>query len=228
MERKVFTWPRVAVVIGAALIAGLLGGRWWVHVVQVPTVPVASDVIAHAREAAAELRIVAPLPLDDYDRDFFGPAWQPLEPHPCDTRNEVLQIWLSDLDMSGGHECSVESGWFIDPYTGHYIEFLRGPETSAEVHIDHVVALADAWRKGAADWSPSQAQAFANDPLNLLPTQGWVNEEKGADDAATWLPHNEGFWCFFAVQQVLVKEKYDLGVSDAEAAELLATLETCD
>src|SRR5699024_11241030 len=122
----------------------------------------------------------------------------------------------------------VASRWFVDPHPGPLNLFLRGPKPSREVHIDHVVALADAWSKGASDWTPSQAQVFANDPLNLLPTQGWVNEEKGALDAATWLPHNEGFWCFFAVQQVLVKEKYDLGVSDAEAAELLATLETCD
>lgn len=209
------------------LVAITIGGRWWLYVARAPAVPVAADVIANAREAASRLRIVEPLPREDYDRSFFGAPWQQLEPHPCDTRNQVLELWLSDVTMGAGHACSVESGWFIDPYTGHYVEFLRGKDTSREVHIDHVVALADAWQKGAADWPPSKAQAFANDPLNLIPTQGWVNEEKGADDASAWLPHNEGFWCFFAVQQVLVKEKYDLGVSDAELAELNGALDTC-
>lgn len=228
MVKGVLTWPRVAAIVVAILILGLLGGKWWLQVARAPQVLVAEEVYANAKDSATRLRIVDPLPLDDYDRNFFGPAWQRLEPHPCDTRNEVLQEWLIDFEIGNAGECSVESGWFVDPYTGHYVEFLRGPKTSQEVHIDHVVALADAWRKGAAEWSPSRAQEFANDPLNLLPTQGWVNEEKGADDASVWMPHNEGFWCFFAVQQILVKEKYDLGVSDAELAELLAALDTCE
>lgn len=228
MRSAITTWPRVALLLGVAAVLGLLGSIWWLQVARAPATPVAADIVARAEAAVATLRIVEPLPLDDYDRDFFGPAWQKLEPHPCDTRNEVLETWLTDLTMGENHECSVESGSFIDPYTGHYIEFFRGPETSAEVHIDHVVALADAWRKGASQWSSSAAQAFANDPLNLIPTQGWVNEEKGADDAAEWMPHNEGFWCFFAVQQVLVKDKYDIGVSDAELAELESALGTCE
>ncbi len=222
------TWPRVAAITAAILVLGLLGGKWWLHVARVPPVFVAEGVYAHARDAANGLRIVEPLPLDSYDRDFFGPPWQRLSLQPCDTRNEVLSEWLIDAEITGAGECSVESGWFVDPYTGHYVEFVRGPKSSHEVHIDHVVALADAWRKGAAHWPAARAQEFANDPLNLLPTQAWVNEEKGAEDASSWLPHNEGFRCFFAVQQVLVKEKYDLGVSDAELAALLAALEACE
>lgn len=220
-------WPRVFLVIAIVVIAGTLGGRWWLQVSRQPTVPVAQEILANVHDAAAQLRIVEPLPLDDYDRSFFGPPWQPLEQGPCDTRNEVLQSWLSDVTIGTGHGCSVDSGWFIDPYTGHYVYFVRGPDTSTDVHIDHVVALSDAWSKGAATWSPAQAQAFANDPLNLIPTQGWVNEEKGALDAAEWLPHNEGYWCHFAVQLVLVKTKYDLGVTDAELAEITRALNTC-
>lgn len=220
-------WAPLAVVLTGLLLVGILGGTWWRHVTRVPPVPVAGEVITHVKGAVSRLRVVEPLPLENYDRSFFGPAWQRLEPHPCNTRNEVLEIWLSDVTFGAGGGCSVESGWFIDPYTGHFVEFLRGPDTSAEVHVDHVVALADAWSKGAADWPPSRAQAFANDPLNLIPTQGWVNEEKGSDDASRWLPHHEGFWCHFAAQQILVKEKYDLGVTDAELAELLTALERC-
>lgn len=213
--------------LAATVLAGLFGGTWWAHVRKHPPVRVSAEVVSHAREVATRLPIVEPLPLDDYDRGFFGPAWQKLEAHSCDTRNEVLATWLSDVEKIPPGGCSVESGWFVDPYTGHLIQFLRGPETSREVHIDHVVALADAWRKGAAEWTPSQAQTFANDPLNLLPTQGWVNEEKGALDASEWLPHNEGFWCFFAAQQILVKDKYGLGVTDAELSDLLGALDTC-
>src|SRR5699024_10460819 len=79
--------------------------------------------------------------------------------------------------------------------------------------IDHVVALADAWRNGAADWPASLAVAFANDPANLIPVDGPVNQDKQADDAASWLPPNDGFRCAYVVQQVLVKSAYGIGVS---------------
>lgn len=227
MVKKHMTWPRVIGLAVAIVVLGALGLMWWMNIHRAPPVLVAQDVYDRARSAAQTLRVVDPLPLDDYDRAFFGTAWQRLEAHPCDTRNEVLQSWLVDMHTAGGTECKVESGWFIDPYTGHVVEFLRGPETSVEVHIDHVVALADAWRKGASEWTPSQAQEFANDYLNLLPTQGWVNEEKGALDASEWMPTNRGFWCFYSSQVVLVKHKYDLGVTDAELVALEEGLETC-
>ena len=41
------------------------------------------------------------------------------------------------------------TGTLADPYTGDAIDFLRGSGTSSAVQIDHVVALADAWQKGA-------------------------------------------------------------------------------
>ncbi len=35
--------------------------------------------------------------------------------------------------------------WSDDPYTGATIDFVRGPDTSSAVQIDHVVSLSDAW-----------------------------------------------------------------------------------
>jgi len=227
-QRRVFTAKRVLIFLAVIALSSPLLWRWWLNVGKTTHVEVPTNMVDYARDALGELTIVDPLTLDDYDRDFFGPAWQPPTPTPCDTRNEVLKAWLTDIALVDQHDCSVASGWFVDPYTGHLVEFIRGPETSKEVHIDHVVALSDAWRKGADQWDGHKAQEFANDPLNLLPTQGWVNEEKGGYDAASWLPPNEGFRCYFAVQQVLVKDKYDLGVSDAEAQALHTTLNTCD
>lgn len=221
------TWPKIVLSAIVAITLFAIGLLWWQQVRSASPAVVAEQIIARAKSALPGLRIVEPLPLDDYDRAFFGPAWQKLEPHPCDTRNEVMQEWFVEFDTIATSECSVESGWFMDPYTGHYVQFVRGKNTSHEVHIDHVVALADAWSKGAAQWPRSRAQEFATDPLNLLPTQAWVNTAKGAHDASRWLPPNEGLWCFFGIQQVLVKEKYDLGVTDAELAALQKTLDTC-
>jgi hypothetical protein len=35
-----------------------------------------------------------------------------------------------------------------------------------------VVALSDAWQKGARGWAPAKRKLFANDPLNLLAVDG--------------------------------------------------------
>ncbi len=222
------TWSKVFLTAIAAIALLAIGSLWWQQVRPASAVVVPSEVLARAQTALHRLRIVEPLPLDDYDRAFFGPAWQGLGGQACDVRNEVMQEWFIDVATVEGSDCSVERGWFMDPYTGHYVEFVRGPNTSNEVHIDHVVALADAWSKGGADWSPSRAQEFATDPLNLLPTQAAVNLRKGASDASLWLPPNEGLWCFYGIQQTLVKEKYDVGVSDAELSALQKLLKTCD
>ena len=63
-------------------------------------------------------------------------------------------------------------GILDDPYTGRTIEFHKGEESSDQVQIDHVVALANAWRSGAWQWDATRRQEFANDPANLLAVDG--------------------------------------------------------
>jgi hypothetical protein len=47
--------------------------------------------------------------------------------------------------------CKVLAGTLApDPYTGRPIRFVYGG--ASEVDIDHVVALSDAWQKGAGGW----------------------------------------------------------------------------
>lgn len=58
-----------------------------------------------------------------------------------------------------------------------------------------MVALPDAWQKGAQAWDLTTRTAFANDPLNLLATDGPTNSAKGDGDAATSLPPSTTFRC---------------------------------
>lgn len=55
------------------------------------------------------------------------------------------------------------SGVLADPYTGTRIDFLRGQATSTAVQIDHVVALSDAWQKGAQQLDGEARRQLAND-----------------------------------------------------------------
>jgi hypothetical protein len=123
--------------------------------------------------------------------------------------------------------CKIQSGNLADPYTGTNIAFLRGTTTSTAVQIDHVVALSDAWQKGAQQLTAEQRTAFANDPLNLQSTDGPTNMKKGDGDAATWLPPNKGFRCEYVARQISVKATYTLWVTQAEHDAMARILGDC-
>jgi hypothetical protein len=121
----------------------------------------------------------------------------------------------------------VQTGTLADPYTGASISFLRGSGTSTAVQIDHVVALSDAWQKGAQQLTTEQRTAFANDPLNLQATDGPTNQKKGDGDAATWLPPNKAFRCEYVARQISVKAAYGLWVTQAEHDAMANILAGC-
>jgi hypothetical protein len=121
----------------------------------------------------------------------------------------------------------VLSGTLAEPYSGRTIVFRRGQATSSAVQIDHVVALSDAWQKGAQGWSAARRAAFANDPLNLLAVDGPLNMAKGDGDAATWLPPNRAYRCAYVARQVAVKVDYGLWMTQAEKNAIATVLATC-
>lgn len=158
-----------------------------------------------------------------YERSQFGDGWG--NTLGCDTRNEVLRRDLLNTIMN--LECHVVKGTLIDPYTGNTITFERGSSTSQAVQIDHVVALSDAWQKGAQQLSYEERVKFANDPLELLAVDGAANQEKGDGDAATWLPPNKSFRCQYVARQVAVKQKYRLWLTQAEKDAIKQVLNSC-
>lgn len=166
-------------------------------------------------DALAELEkveIKGRAPKTGYSRKQFGDGWGKID--GCSTREVILARDLTDEKIDD--KCRVQSGTLTDPYTGKTIQFQRGPETSQLVQIDHVVALSDAWQKGAQQLTPEQRVQLANDPLNLLAVDGPANQAKGDGDAATWLPENKSFRCQYVARQIAVKRKYHLWVTDAE------------
>ena len=116
-------------------------------------------------------------------------------------------------------------GRLADPYTGAAISFVYGG--ASEVDIDHLVSLSDAWQKGAARWAYAKRVAFANDPLNLQPTDASANRQKSDWDAASWLPPNTSYRCAYVARQAAVKKKYGVWVTAAERAAMLSILGRC-
>lgn len=172
-------------------------------------------------------------PKTGYSRDQFGPTWSDdvtvtYGGNGCDTRNDILARDLKQITYrADDHGCTVASGVLDDPYTGTTIEFIRGKETSLAVHIDHVVALSDAWQKGAQQLTPERRRDLANDPRNLLAVDGPANTAKSDSDAASWLPPNASYRCTMVAKQIEVKSLYDLWVTQAERDAMTAVLEPC-
>lgn len=180
-----------------------------------------------AVDLLATLPIKGRAPKTGYDRALFGQAWADVDRNGCDTRNDTLKRDLTGITYTNSVPCKVQSGTLADPYTGTSISFLRGTATSSAVQIDHVVALSDAWQKGAQQLTVEQRTAFANDPLNLQSTNGPTNMQKGDGDAATWLPPNKGFRCEYVARQISVKATYSLWVTQAEHDAMARILGDC-
>lgn len=181
---------------------------------------------AKALTSAKHLTVKGRAPKTGYSRDEFGSGWSTVK--GCDTRNRILARDLTTVTFGDSKKCVVETG-VLDPeaYTGKRINFVRGTKTSTAVQIDHMVALSDAWQKGAQGWSAATRKAFANDPANLLSTDGPANMGKGDGDTATWLPKNKAFRCEYVSRQVHIKDKYKAWVTKAEQDAMVRILAGC-
>jgi hypothetical protein len=223
-------------VLVVLMVAAIAVGAGWAYSRSRPTTPTSAATHQTANYDHARAMLQG-LPIKGWDRhtDFaryrFGDAWSDdvnveFGHNGCNTRDDILRRDLTDLVMRQG-TCYAQSGVLHDRYTGRTIEFVRGPDTSDAVQIDHLVSLSDAWYKGARDWDDQRRRDFANDPSNLLAVGAKVNFDKAFRDAAGWLPPDPSFRCEFVARQVAVKAGYQLWVSAKEKAAMTAVLANC-
>ncbi|PRZ03793.1 uncharacterized protein DUF1524 [Isoptericola sp. CG 20/1183] len=227
-------WVRLAVVAVVLLVAGGLTLEDLARSSADPFSSLLAGVTTReatpgtALAAVADLEVKGRAPKTGYDRDEFGPAWADVDRNGCDTRNDILARDLVAVTYEAGtHECIVLTGELADPYTGGSIDFRRGRTTSTAVQIDHVVALSDAWQKGAQTLDAEIRRELANDPLNLLAVDGPTNGAKGDGDTATWLPPDSSYRCEYVARQVAVKARYELWVTAAEQEAMQRVLASC-
>jgi len=218
---------RLATVFIAAVIVVAFG--FWQDFSAQQNMPATDKTAVPSSEgqalASTELETIAVkgrAPKTDYSRAQFGDGWR--KSGSCSTREIIL---ARDLEQEAVQDCKVYSGTLQDPYTNKMIRFQRGAQTSDDVQIDHVVALSDAWQKGAQQLTPEQREEFANDPLELLAVEGKANQNKSDGDAATWLPPHKAYRCRYVARQVAVKKKYSLWVTAAEKSAIKNILANC-
>lgn len=213
----------IAVIVALLIIAGGIVTNQDMWQVEVPRQSSGWVQNSPALEKLNQLEVKGRAPKTGYDREQFGGDWAMRE--GCDTRNIILYRDLTKAAV--GDECKVVSGTLDDPYTGQTVTFARGAATSSEVQIDHVVALSDAWQKGAQQLTYERRVQLANDPLELLAVDGEANQQKSGSDAASWLPPNKAFRCQYVARQIAIKAKYDLWITQAEYAAIKNVLSHC-
>ncbi|GAB7039424.1 MULTISPECIES: proprotein convertase P-domain-containing protein [Catenuloplanes] len=190
------------------------------------TVVVASP--AQAAAVSQPLRtMVANLPVatevrTGYDRDLFN-HWIDADGDGCNTRYEVL-IAEATTAPSVGSGCALSGGRWTSYFDG------AGWTDPADLDIDHLVPLAEAWDSGARTWSSSQRQSFANDigdARSLAAVTDNVNQSKGDQDPAEWLPSVTGVHCRYLTEWTAVKTRWGLTVDTTEKSRLTSIAAGC-
>ncbi|MDH6551613.1 HNH endonuclease family protein [Streptomyces sp. SAI-041] len=154
-----------------------------------------------------------------YSRDLF-PTWITIS-GTCNTREYILKRDGSNVVTDSA--CAATSGSWYSPYDG------ATWTAASDVDIDHLVPLAEAWDSGASAWTTSRRQSFANDVTRpqLLAVTDNVNQSKGDQDPATWMPSLSSYRCTYVRAWVQVKYYYGLSVDSAEKSALTGYLANC-
>lgn len=163
------------------------------------------------------LDVLALIPVENeqsegYDRDLFtfGDA---VDDRGCRTRALVLirdSLTPAQVDPVG---CAVVAGDWYSVYDG---VTWSDP---AELEIDHVVALKEAWDSGAWGWTPERRSAFGNDLEDLRSLRAVtadVNMAKASADPSNWIPPSAGFVCAFLADWVSIKARWGLSMDQSE------------
>ena len=144
-----------------------------------------------------------------YNRSLFK-LWIDADKDGCNTRAEVL-ISEAVVKPKIGKKCALTGGKWLSPYDE------KTTAKATDLDIDHVVPLAEAWRSGAWNWTPTQRQDYANDltePRALVAVSLSLNRSKGDKDVAQWLPA-KGV-CSYIEAWITVKIKYALTADNEE------------
>ena len=122
----------------------------------------------------------------------------------------ALDSGADSYDRKDFNYRSYKPGTDIGFYTDKACDFIN---------IDHVVSLKDAYESGAASWSDSKKQTFANDRANHVPSCGRVNSSKGSAAPKDFLRRSsdgKGLdykivrWCEYVTIYKVVKTQYQL------------------
>ena len=125
-----------------------------------------------------------------------------------------------------GYPQSVEDeiisllGGIYSPYTGECFS------SKSETDIEHMVARSEAHDSGLCAADDATRLSFSRDLDNLtLASPNLNRNQKGAKDAADWLPDRNR--CWFVATIITVRRKYSLTIDQREADAIDQVLVSC-
>lgn len=207
---------RIAVLAASAALAATTGLLTAPSAQAAMPTPVSAST---ARTYLGELTVKAEGSSTGYSRDKF-PHWI-TQSGACNTREVVLKRDGTNVSQDSG--CATVSGSWYSQYDG------ATWTAASDLDIDHMVPLAEAWRSGASGWTTDRRQSYANDLTRpqLIAVTDNVNQAKGDQDPATWLPSRTAYRCTYVRAWVHVKHYYGLSVDSAEKSALQSVLNGC-
>ncbi|MEU2020722.1 HNH endonuclease family protein [Streptomyces sp. NPDC016469] len=207
---------RIAVLAASAALAATTGLLTAPSAQAAMPTPVSAST---ARTYLSELTVKAEGSSSGYSRDKF-PHWI-TQSGACNTREVVLK--RDGTNVSQDSSCAATSGSWYSEYDG------ATWTVASDLDIDHMVPLAEAWRSGASSWTTAQRQAYANDLTRpqLIAVTDNVNQSKGDQDPASWMPPRAAYKCTYVRAWVHVKHYYKLSVDSAEKSALQSALSGC-
>jgi hypothetical protein len=198
------------------------------------SVPVATDVDLLAYiQAHVSNGPIDPLDpsIPKYDRLAHFGAWmhQDSKKSCHDTRENVL---ARDADSSvpvefkPPSECVITGGLWHEPYTGVDVT------SAANVQIDHVVPLRNAYYSGAWAWRGALRCNYANflaNDFHLLAVSGHENMKKSDHGPENYMPPDRAFHCDYVGHWLRIKTIWQLTVTKDElrAIQDVLTSESC-
>ncbi len=223
LQKTLIVFPAIAMVISVGC-ASVSGANTEVSAVAKKTTTTIKKKVTTTTKAPkgsaglpTALSVLATIPQvnehgSGYSRDFFK-HWIDADHDGCNTREEVLiaeSVTHAQVDAYG---CKVIAGDWYSPYeNAHYTD-------PAELDIDHMVPLKEAWDSGAYAWNAEQRQQFANDLSDsrpLIAVQAGQNRSKSDKDPSNWIPPNKNYVCTYLANWVAIKSHWRLSMDTSE------------
>ncbi|WP_409477371.1 DUF1524 domain-containing protein [Pseudobdellovibrio sp. HCB154] len=169
--------------------------------------------------------------VEAYDRiKHFGGWVKNKKSGDCfNTRNKVLvRENTGTIVLKEDNKCSVAHGEWLDPYSG-----ITMTDAQAEIQIDHMVPLREAYVSGAYKWTFKERCLYGNYlgyKNHLVAAYGEENNEKSAKTPEDYMPPNQAYRCEYLKDWLKIKSFWGLSLvpEEMKAIKELVAENHCD
>ena len=129
---------------------------------------------------------------------------------------EANPRWPGSSTASPSAGSTATTGYDRDNWSYNSSAARRRLGCSSSEHVDHIVALKEAYDSSASSWSVARKRQFANDPLNQWCLAAALNQSKSDGDLAEWSGGSCSQRKYIAAFTIAVKTRYRLSIDPAE------------